>query len=357
MRPDICVLYVGDDITLLHSLYPILTSRRHRSRFFFTQDLEYVLNRATQPVLLLFRYFKRREIFQDQDNWKKLRDRFKKIIYFDDTASADEVNPVAFDYVDLYFKKQLRTDLNSYSMPLYGKRVYADYYHKTLGAVDAVETIRPALKESQWKKLRLSWNLGIGVFPKSRLRNAILRRIPDMLSVKVVPYLYNDPRKYRPAKKTIHAISARLGMIFDRDSVAAHRKLYQEQYAESDLFLTGRVPLKQYNQELRHVFAVFSPFGWGEVCFRDFEAILNHALLIKPSMDHITTWPDVYKSNETYVPVAWDGSDLLTQAKTVLDNPEDFEKVRKYAAEIYMDAFSNLDSRITKFLNEIDGLQ
>ena len=31
-----------------------------------------------------------------------------------------------------------------------------------------------------------------------------------------------------------------------------------------------------------------SPFGWGEICFRDFESIILGKLLIKPNCDHIT---------------------------------------------------------------------
>ena len=30
---------------------------------------------------------------------------------------------------------------------------------------------------------------------------------------------------------------------------------------------------------------MLSPFGWGEICYRDFEAALNGMLLIKPDMN------------------------------------------------------------------------
>ena len=31
-----------------------------------------------------------------------------------------------------------------------------------------------------------------------------------------------------------------------------------------------------------------SPFGFGEICYRDFEAMLNGACLIKPDVSHLT---------------------------------------------------------------------
>ncbi|ADK83327.1 hypothetical protein [Sediminispirochaeta smaragdinae] len=357
MKSDICVLYLGDDITLLHSLYPILRSKRYRSRFYFTEDLDYILNKSTQPTLLLIRYFKRRDIAQNTEIWKRLRDRFKRIIYFDDTASADEVNPIAFDYVDLYYKKQLRSNIEDYAVPVYGKRIYADYYHHQYKVSDSVESIRPALDDGQRRKLRLSWNLGVGCFPKMRLRNAIIRRWHPIFGLHGIRQMYNDPRRYRPTKKTINAVSARLGMNFDRESVAQHRKIYQSVYSGSPLFLQGRISLKAYNRELRHVRAVFSPFGWGEICFRDFEAILNRSILIKPNMDHVTTWPNVYIANKTYIPVDWEGHDLYATAERVINRPHDYVQISSYAAEAYLDAFDHLDSRLGEILKEIEGVR
>jgi len=40
---------------------------------------------------------------------------------------------------------------------------------------------------------------------------------------------------------------------------------------------------------------VFSPFGWGEFCFRDYEAILCGCVLFKPQMDRIAQFPDIQK--------------------------------------------------------------
>ena len=65
--------------------------------------------------------------------------------------------------------------------------------------------------------------------------------------------------------------------------------------------------------------AVLSPFGYGEICFRDFEAVLSGALLLKPDCGHLETWPDIYGEG-TYVPLDWMASDLHFKSAEVLED-------------------------------------
>ncbi|RZI55142.1 MAG: glycosyltransferase family 1 protein [Pseudomonas sp.] len=62
--------------------------------------------------------------------------------------------------------------------------------------------------------------------------------------------------------------------------------------------------------ELRRSKVCFSPFGYGEVCWRDYEAVLSGAVVLKPDMSHVETDPDIFVAWKTYAPVAWDLSDL-----------------------------------------------
>lgn len=70
-------------------------------------------------------------------------------------------------------------------------------------------------------------------------------------------------------------------------------------------------------EELKHSKSIASPFGWGECCLRDFEAFYNRAILLKPSMEHCVTYPDLYKPFETYIPINWDFSDFENIIKEV----------------------------------------
>ncbi len=67
-----------------------------------------------------------------------------------------------------------------------------------------------------------------------------------------------------------------------------------------------------YMAEMRKAKICFSPFGFGELCWRDMEAFLAGAVMVKPDMSHLETLPDLYEAGETYMPVAWDFSDLDT---------------------------------------------
>ena len=65
-----------------------------------------------------------------------------------------------------------------------------------------------------------------------------------------------------------------------------------------------------YFSELKKSKLVVSPFGYGEINYRDFEAMLCGAALLKPDMSHMETWPDLFQAGQTLYVHAWDFSDL-----------------------------------------------
>ena len=66
-----------------------------------------------------------------------------------------------------------------------------------------------------------------------------------------------------------------------------------------------------------------SPFGYGEICYRDYEAALHGCLLFKPDMSHVRSEPDIFRPFDTYVPLKWDYSDLGEKvARYVADEAE-----------------------------------
>jgi len=93
-----------------------------------------------------------------------------------------------------------------------------------------------------------------------------------------------------------------------------------------------RVTPKQYFAELRQSKMCFSPFGYGEVCWRDFEAIASGSLLVKPDMAHVLTDPSIYVPHETYVPVRWDFEDLEEVVRRYLRDPAQRVRISRNAA-------------------------
>jgi len=87
-------------------------------------------------------------------------------------------------------------------------------------------------------------------------------------------------------------------------------------------------------KELKSSRVCFSPFGYGEVCWRDYEAIMCGALLIKPDMAHVKTEPNIFIPFETYIPVAWDFSDLEEKVTYYLENTTAREKIIQSAYDV-----------------------
>ena len=73
--------------------------------------------------------------------------------------------------------------------------------------------------------------------------------------------------------------------------------------------------------------AVVSPWGCGEACHRDYEAMLLGAVLIKPRSDHVECWPDIYQ-DEYYVPCEHDFSDLHDRIRFVKENWSSLRQMR-----------------------------
>lgn len=67
---------------------------------------------------------------------------------------------------------------------------------------------------------------------------------------------------------------------------------------------------QHYIDSLLNTKIAISPWGLGEKCYRDYEAIFSGALVIKPNTDFVVSWPDIYQSGKYYISCKIDFSDL-----------------------------------------------
>lgn len=102
-----------------------------------------------------------------------------------------------------------------------------------------------------------------------------------------------------------------------------------------------KIEFPRYVRELKNSKIMFSPFGFGEICPKDFEAIMNGCLLIKPSVEHLNTYPQTHVAYQTYVPVKWDLSDLKEKVIFYLKNDDEREKIVFQAFKTYAEFFRN----------------
>ncbi|MEJ2250738.1 MAG: hypothetical protein P8Y97_13930 [Candidatus Lokiarchaeota archaeon] len=99
--------------------------------------------------------------------------------------------------------------------------------------------------------------------------------------------------------------------------------------------------------------AILSPFGWGGICYRDFEALIYGAALVKPNMDYLNTWPNIYKKNETYIPLSWEIEEWEKEILKILEDEENLARVGKKGQDLYKDIISEkgLNSFCKRFKN------
>ena len=98
---------------------------------------------------------------------------------------------------------------------------------------------------------------------------------------------------------------------------------------------TEPLSYRKYLKEIKNSLIAVSPFGYGEICYRDFETILAGTLLLKPSMEHLHTYPDFYVKDETYVSFKWDFSDFDEKINSLMGNPDTINKICLQAQERY----------------------
>ena len=91
---------------------------------------------------------------------------------------------------------------------------------------------------------------------------------------------------------------------FYRKSVGYQRielKKKLENLKNKNGIIKGRFNKKKYYEVLRNSKVSIGAFGWGEVCYREFEAIICGAAFITADMSKIETWPNIYHEGHTYL--------------------------------------------------------
>ncbi len=266
------------------------------------------------------------------NNFEQLIKSIKKtypnacLVYFDWFAPTDlRYAKISNDYIDLYVKKHILKDRLYYGKPTLGDTNITDYCIKKYGLVAPEVTFQ---------------------IPSGFLKKLIVG--PSFItSSNLIPGFLNTQFIERARTIDVHARLASKGVDWyanmRKEALSAVKKL-----SDRKILVKPGVPYTQYLQELSRSKLCFSPFGYGEVCWRDYEAVLMGALLIKPDMSHIETRPDIFNPYRTYVPVKWDYSDFEEKIDYYLQNENE-------RLEITRNAFDLLKQYLEKkeFINQL----
>jgi hypothetical protein len=283
-----------------------------------------------------------------------------KIIWFDTADSTGVTHFELLPYIDLYLKKQIYKDKSLYQKNFYGGRIFTDFYHKSFDITDEqpFNQFYP-LDPDFAGKLQLSWNIGLGDMYSAFSKKSLLRRrLADFWNVN-----YNVPF-FSPKKKKPIDIFLRTSANLNRASVSFQRRETIKRLKEilgKNKEITGdingeRLSDKVFRKTMADTKILPSPFGWGELGVRDYEAFIYGALLLKPDISHMATWPDIFKEGITYQHFDWDFSNLESLIVELLDNTGKRREIAQQGQSEYKNSISNqgMERFCIWFINQIE---
>lgn len=269
-----------------------------------------------------------------------------RLIWFDGADSTGCADLALLPHVDVLMKKQLLRNRKLYAStaPARALRVW-------LGRGGGTNESFVPCTGNQLHKLCLGWNLGLNDY---RYYGYKMSRLSNFLSYQCYPLKFSGVEHEREYdltfRGTIHQGKAG---IYD---ISYQRNYLIGLFAELRLNIAVGKPVNKarYWRELRNAKLSVSPFGWGEICYRDFESFIAGALLVKPDMDHLDTFPNVYTAYETYIPLAWDMLDLRETIGLMISNYKEMKAIARHGQENYKKAVNDADGFIRQLKMGLD---
>jgi len=251
-----------------------------------------------------------------------------RLVYFDGDDDLCVQWGELLESVDLYVKKHVFADSTQYRKEFAGKSNLTDYVARVSGRSFADNPIPHSgtVSDRQVGKIFAAYNI------------AFDEKITD---------LFRDTRPATPSDKSVdvmcRAACAPDNWLYSlRGGVGAALEPLTRQGFKV-LLPDQRVDQKAYYEEMRSSRICVSPFGYGELCWRDFETVLMGSLLVKPDMNHLRTEPNIFVPGETYVPVKWDYSDLAEVCARYLADDEERNRITANAYRVLSEYYSNFD--------------
>ena len=105
--------------------------------------------------------------------------------------------------------------------------------------------------------------------------------------------------------------------------------------------VTGRRPFDEYIKTLSESKICLSPFGMGELGFRDFEAMKYGTIILKPSHKLVDSVPNMMIDDETFIACNYDWSDLEEKIDYVLSNFDELnQKINNNIRTAFIEKYS-----------------
>jgi len=265
-----------------------------------------VLQEKNIPILILERIASARILSRSyigQDNVKGI---LKSTIYRDLNIENTPYMVDHENYPDRDFK-------NNYHTKLIFDSFNKDYIYLTP---------QPALDDSELKKVKLWYN-----FCSYEMMHKFMNHKKSTSNKRKVDISFYGTTTYGP--RSLAITTHRQRCIKKLKKINGNVDQY-----------SGRKPKDQYISSLINSKIGISPWGLGEKCYRDFEAIFSGSILVKPDTSFVLDWMDTYNlKNKLYIPCEIDFSDLQEKVDYIKTNWIELDEFRLNAFK-YCKTFS-----------------
>jgi hypothetical protein len=305
-----------------------------------------------------------------------VKERGCRSVWFDARDSAGNCQFDVLPYVDTYLKRQIYKDRSVYRRKLYYGRLYSDYYDRERNLKDVGDTGRGsrdsdlprdpyepteiASEDDDLSRMAVAWGCGAEFHWPLLRRTSWMRYFSDAAVSQGMGFRYPTPETRDPTGPRRHDFCA----LFDAARYTVRSVGYQRQLAldasrahPSRTKLTGRVPRAEFYASLASSKITVSSFGWGEVCFREYEATYCGSTILMADMSNIETFPNIYDDGKTYVSYKWDMSDFAEKIDMLLRNERMRIDIAHAAQQVLLSQWTadGRENFAERFLNLIGG--
>ena len=256
--------------------------------------------------------------------------KFDHVIWFDDNDSSGMLEPAAFPLVDIYAKAQILKNSDYYTEEHLTGALHRDFIYEQFGVEDR-RLLKGVVTKQDLGKLKLAWNLGLvnWNYYNSGSKLGKLRQLAFSSGYQIKTEKTDISKRYNQVIFRGRMWQSEPTVGWWREQTLKHINSVNAQHTLLPIDLTKTVSRQEYQNELRNSIVCPSPFGKGEICYRDFESFMAGSILFKPDMRHMRTWPDLYLDNETYISHQWDFSDFDEKLDFILSNSESYECISR----------------------------
>lgn len=295
--------------------------------------------------LLLHKKIKDRNVIKDF--LCDLKNRGKYVVYFDSSDSTGSRDFDLIPIVDVFLKKQLLKDKSKYLINNGDKsvRCWINVYDEAMKA-----SYQPCTSDNL-HKIGLGWNIGLVDY---RNFGKLIKYIGCFTNnIHYAPFLVS-PKNMRNIDTSFRGATNKDTVYsWQRNTIISKLNDFKKSNSKLNIVLGGKISRAKYLRELGNSKITLSPFGWGEICYRDFESFLSGSILMKPSVEHIETYPSYFINNKTYLAIDWSLEKLEDQLLFVLDNYSKYIDIANEGQEHFIKLSNDGDGFVNHFLTSI----